>query len=357
MFDIPVWNVKASLTPLHFAVAIASMKEIWRDIVHLKWHGFDFGAAFTRWIIVVLIIGVIVLWGDVQFGIYPVFGAFFIGNASLLARATSVHPNLWWGSIIGSIATALGAVAGNSFPLTETVLCIIAFAYGILSASKHASAWVALQALMLFVVLGSPYPAPLSQALNRGGLYLSGALAQALGVALFSAQKSTDYLPRNITTAGQQPRWDMAHGLRMTGALVIASFLCHFIPFPHCYWLPFTTAIILQPDPRDTLLRGIHRWGGTLVGVTFSSLFEAIAQPDIHTLIILALLCIFGCFLFINVNYTIFSTFVSAYVVFVLGWVGLPASSIILYRIAATLLGGIVAMLSHLPLKKRPPSR
>ena len=107
------------------------------------------------------------------------------------------------------------------------------------------------------------------------------------------------------------------------------------------------TALLVQRPARRPLLRAPGRFLGTLAGAWLGSLFIAHVAPRPE---ILAAICaIFALLAFATnaVNYSLFSTALTGYIVFLLSLNEIPGSVIAHRRAWCTALGGLIALLLH----------
>jgi uncharacterized membrane protein YccC len=105
--------------------------------------------------------------------------------------------------------------------------------------------------------------------------------------------------------------------------------------------------VVLRPDYRGTMSRGIERILGTLVGSVAATVIAAQLRPGPWTLVVLV-----GVFAFLSVatlraSYPIFAAFLTCYVVFLISLTGLPSSTAGLDRLVDTAVGGLLAMLAY----------
>ena len=127
----------------------------------------------------------------------------------------------------------------------------------------------------------------------------------------------------------------------------MASVLFTQLPLERGYWVALTTLVVLRPDYRGTMSRGIERILGTLVGSVAATVIAAQLRPGPWTLVVLV-----GVFAFLSVatlraSYPIFAAFLTCYVVFLISLTGLPSSAAGLDRLVDTAVGGLLAMLAY----------
>ena len=132
--------------------------------------------------------------------------------------------------------------------------------------------------------------------------------------------------------------------------LTIGTFIVRLIwqPHPNGYWIPMTAAVVLKADFQTTYVRGIARLAGTVVGAAGATLLMSLFRPTPPLLAVLILACLWVCFTHQRVNYGLFATFITAYVVLLLALGGLPEPAVALRRTLATLIGGALSLGSYL---------
>lgn len=137
------------------------------------------------------------------------------------------------------------------------------------------------------------------------------------------------------------------HALRLAAAVALSSALGQFFDFFHFTWLPMTVAIILKPDFSTTHSRGILRLGGTLAGLFLATLLNywLIPSPWLD----IAFVAIFVVILrsFGAANYGVFTTAVSALMVYLFALSGLPPRQVVEARAFQTVAGGVIALLAY----------
>ena len=137
------------------------------------------------------------------------------------------------------------------------------------------------------------------------------------------------------------------HALRLAATLAVGTALSGLLPSAHRYWLPLTALVVLKPDFRSTFSRGLGRILGTLVGAALASAVAATLRPGPLLLALLVVLAAWGCYTVLFANYALFGLSVTAFVVFLLSFAGLPGQSAVPDRILATVLGGALALCAY----------
>jgi uncharacterized membrane protein YccC len=140
----------------------------------------------------------------------------------------------------------------------------------------------------------------------------------------------------------------LAHAFAMALAVSGGEVLYHVLEMPNGYWVPMTVLLILRPVARETAARALARLLGTLCGVGLLTLLMALLRPSIPVLVGLIAATAWACYAFLPVNYAILSMAITMYVVLLFAFAGLPEPLVALHRAVATLLGGVIALSTHL---------
>ena len=109
-----------------------------------------------------------------------------------------------------------------------------------------------------------------------------------------------------------------------------------------------TALLVQKPAFFETLSRAAARVLGTLAGAWLGSLLIAHVVPS--PIVLAATATIFALFAYatISVNYGFYSIFLTGYIVFLLSLNQIPGPVIAHRRALCTILGGLVAILSHI---------
>ncbi|HEV8065200.1 MAG TPA: FUSC family protein, partial [Acidimicrobiales bacterium] len=137
------------------------------------------------------------------------------------------------------------------------------------------------------------------------------------------------------------------HAVRLSVTLAIAMVIYRLSGLEHGYWVALTALIVLRPDFNQTLVRGLSRIVGTIVGAGLSTLLVVALKPGHVGLAIMFAAAVLLAFVLLRVNYAAFSVFVTSYVVFLLSFAALPALSTAANRVVATLIGGALATAAY----------
>jgi uncharacterized membrane protein YccC len=137
------------------------------------------------------------------------------------------------------------------------------------------------------------------------------------------------------------------HALRLAVTLGIAQTLAHILPIERGYWIALTAAIVLRPDFTTTFTRGFARVAGTVAGAAVASLIALVLHPGAETYLILAIVSAGIGYTIFSVNYAVYTITITAYVVFLLAFGGLPEHTAVLDRVISTLIGGALALAAY----------
>ena len=137
------------------------------------------------------------------------------------------------------------------------------------------------------------------------------------------------------------------HAIRLGVILAIATALYRVFPLQRGYWIPLTALIVLKPDFTTTFTRGAARSVGTILGALLTTLLVSLLLPTDRVLILLDALAAFIAFTFLNVNYAIFSSFLTVEVVILLTFVDPRPLVNTFDRALDTVIGGALALLAY----------
>ncbi|MGH9171295.1 MAG: FUSC family protein [Acidimicrobiales bacterium] len=138
------------------------------------------------------------------------------------------------------------------------------------------------------------------------------------------------------------------HAMRLAVTLCAAMVVYRVSGLSHGYWIVLTALIVLRPDFSQTLVRGVSRVTGTIVGAGLATLLAAALNPGHVGLTVMFACSVMLAFVLVRVNYAMFSVCVTSYVVFLLAFAALPAVSTAGDRVISTLIGGGLAAAAYL---------
>ena len=304
-----------------------------------------------------------------------VFEAMVVVGAAVTAGFGAFHQLTRYRLVPMAVATVgfavsawVGAVVGRHDLATAVVTATVwGAAFGAATALGQGAWWVGLQCVIALCVSGS-YPAGVGPSTGRAGLVLVGGGAQvAVAAALwwlrdepFTHRETLEAFDWNLRPTRFGFRWPLddaglRYALRVAAVLATAALVQHLAwRWRNGYWVPMTAAIVLKTDLSTTLTRGVLRLSGTLVGVAVVTAGVAAVRPPPAALAGAVVVALALAFALQRVNYGLFATCITAYVVCLLSLGRLPEPEVAAVRAGATVVGGLLAMGSFLVL---PPGR
>jgi hypothetical protein len=139
----------------------------------------------------------------------------------------------------------------------------------------------------------------------------------------------------------------LRHALRFGAALALGVAIYRLVGFhDHGYWLPLTILFVLKPDPRQTSERIVMRAAGTVLGLVLATvLAELLSDALIPSTIVLTTAAALS-FALLAIEYALFTTAITVYVVLLTDTLGAHAFDAAGERALATALGILVAALA-----------
>ena len=311
-------------------------------------------------------------WFGHREGLVAAGGAMSVGFGSWQRISRSRTVPLLCASFGMSLAAAVGTLVGNAGISVALAIGGWGFLCGVLWALDAGAWWVCLQSAIALLVAAA-FPAGLAGAALRACLVLTGGLLQTLVALLYSPsggdrESGIDGWPVTWGRPGLRralgrlrphiaPRSAaFRYAVRLALTLSLSAGITRTLNVRQWYWVPMTALLVLKPDLQQTLLRGVARIGGTLIGAAVATLIAATLRPEPAALVLLVLLSAALCYALLNVNYGLYAIAITAYVAFLLALAGLPELVVVRARVLNTALGGLCAFLGHfvvLPLRRR----
>jgi uncharacterized membrane protein YccC len=158
---------------------------------------------------------------------------------------------------------------------------------------------------------------------------------------LFSAR------PRPSAYIQTKIDWFGRDAIRTAAILALAMLVGHTLfSATRGYWIALTAVLVLQPGLQGTIVRGLARIAGTVLGAVIAmlALLATHGNPAVQSVIIVAAAA--GCYLTQIPNYALFSTAMTVFVVLALDLLGTGRSTVG-DRVLDTLIGGAMAMLGY----------
>lgn len=251
---------------------------------------------------------------------------------------------LWPELIVVALVGLIGGYAGALGP-RGTVIGILAMVVYTIFAGSDLTATETLNAAVL-VAIG-------------GAIHVLVAITPTLLTHPHQLVTRTEHPPPVSSRLDFRRRTDdlfWHHGVRLAIALVIGSAIGHHLAWPHPYWIPMTIVWMSKPDTSGTVSRIVERIAGTLLGlgvaiVLIDGISDGTAAISLYTGI--------GVFIglaFLTANYPIAVTGITLMVITLFSLQGEPVGETAPYRIAATLVAGVITAVIALTLwRSRPP--
>jgi len=134
------------------------------------------------------------------------------------------------------------------------------------------------------------------------------------------------------------------HAIRLAAALLAGFLLAHGLGLANGYWVPMTAAVVVRGDFSGTLLRGVGRSIGTLLGAGLITLATSLTHPQAPVLVAGTTLAALGTYALFRANYGLYSAFLTSTVVLLLALIGEPPAATAEERVVATALGAALAL-------------
>lgn len=333
--------------------------ETFREIFRPEWKNLHPLAALHSLpaIAIALICGHI--GGHQEWGIMAASGAVSVGFGSFQQWRDSRTAPMLLASLGMCVASWAGTLAGQSSVATVLLTAFAGWVYIAIGALGASYSWIALQAV-IWLIISTAYPATGPHALTRGAFVLVGGMLQ-LGII-----RSFWWIEHRHTPAME--------GARITGACesqdireVFDPRSCHFLlavraaltlgvaaavyrqlTISNGYWIPMTAVLVLRADMRQSFTRGLARMMGTMLGTALATVAIVYLRPG-HAQLTGMVVLFAGCsYALLWVNYAFFTVTLTAYVVALLSFAGLPAPFVIHHRLLNTIAGGILAVTIHI---------
>jgi hypothetical protein len=280
-------------------------------------------------------------------------GAITVGFGAIMSFSRWRGAPLTLAAIGMAVCGAVGSLAGHSMVMLCACSALCAAITALATTISVGAWWIALQWAVALIVAGA-YPADLEGALQRAALILGGAALQTL-VALAAwvwrgpGEPLEPPIPLGPALQALKARLvERRHrGLftfRAALTVVVATIVSHQVGVANGYWAPMTAIVVLKPRWRETWERGIGRILGTLIGASAATLAAVGIGHTPAAVAACVLLAGFAAVALQRVNYMAFTAALTAYIVYLLALLHTPPPMVALHRLAATLIGGLTAL-------------
>jgi Fusaric acid resistance protein-like len=255
------------------------------------------------------------------------------------------------------VAAALGVLSSSTVALAVAGMALVAGFAGYFVAVSLRMAIAGLSCVLAFLIAQGLFldPEDAWRALAYG---IGGGLVQAFtalvawvvsdrereGFELRSAAAETLAKLR----AGLSLRSaSMRHALRFGGALALGVAIYRIAGFDnHGYWVPLTILFVLKPEANQTAERIAMRAAGTVIGLVLATaLAEILGDAAIPSTIVLTLAAALA-YALLAIEYALFTTAITVYVVLLTDTLGSGAFDAAGERGLGTVIGIIVAALA-----------
>jgi len=101
---------------------------------------------------------------------------------------------------------------------------------------------------------------------------------------------------------------------------------------------------VLRPDYGSTFTRGLQRYVGTALGAVLATLIAAALNPGPYALAALATVLAVGIFAFLSANYALFTVSMTAWIIFLVAFGGIPEAATAIDRMLDTTIGATLTL-------------
>ena len=152
-------------------------------------------------------------------------------------------------------------------------------------------------------------------------------------------------LRENLTIGSRS----MRHALRWSGALALGVAIYRVVDLgPHGYWVPLTILFVLRPEHGETMRRMAMRAAGTIVGLLIATALAELLGDAVIPIALLLGAAMALAYAFLALEYAIFTTAITVFIVLLSDTLGFPALEAADERAIATAIGIAVAGLAFL---------
>jgi uncharacterized membrane protein YccC len=145
----------------------------------------------------------------------------------------------------------------------------------------------------------------------------------------------------------------MRHAIRLSAAAAIGTAIARISGMSHGYWIALTVVMVLRPETAHTYTRCVTRIAGNALGITAATAVTALLHPSGLVSAVLAVAFIGVAYAVSGIGYAALSAALAAAIVFLLDISGAAGAATLQERLIATVLGGALAVASHVVLPDR----
>ena len=341
------------------------------DLYSFDWSALKFELPLVSAGAVALCLFVGIAVGHPAGGLIAGGGAFTVGFGPNQRIADSRLIPMIAAVLATSTATLAGTVAGHQDYWLLVAAGACAVIYGVLTTRHSGLAWVGQQAGVALLV-ASAYPTGSRQALTRAGLIAAGGALQLLvtsaglkllpdlhkdvwtvATSLLDVVRQQDGSVRQLlreiplSVPAFSASEAAGYSLRLLITVLLATEVYRRLGIQSGYWIPMTALLVQKPAWDESLTRAMARVLGTLAGAWLGSLFIAHIAP--RPLYLAAVTAVFALLAYAtnSVNYGLFTTALTGYIVFLLSLNEIPGMVIAHRRGWCTAIGAGIAVLIH----------
>ncbi|GAA1913039.1 FUSC family protein [Streptantibioticus ferralitis] len=175
----------------------------------------------------------------------------------------------------------------------------------------------------------------------------AGTAGDALSAHVAPAQELGKWtaltLRANLTPAGEAGR----HAVRLAVVAGLAEVIVLATGLFEGRWIVLTIFLVLKPDYNSTVHRSIYRAVGTAVGAGLGAAAALLAHSATEGLVSAAAIAVAAAYALFDVNYLLFSTSLTVYIVVLLEILGFPAATTATSRLICTAIGAVLALVAY----------
>lgn len=335
------------------------------DSYIFHWKEQSFRADLILVLPIALCLGIGLWLGHPAAGMIAAGGAVTVGFGTKQSIDDSPLLPMIFASLGMAFAAFLGVIAGHGNFTIVVLAALWGFGYGMLSTREAGYSWVG-QQCVVFLLVASAFPSDVKAAGMRALLVLAGGAIQILSSSILLRlfkQLRTDLLAlaryvraeedalhtawQIVTQSvkqGQVADPAVPYALRVAITLGVSTEIYRQMHISSGYWIPMTALLVLKPGFTDTASRAIARTIGTLAGAILVSIAIAHLTPSPLVLASFTVLFAWLSYGSINVNYALFTLFLTGYIVFLLSLAKVPGRDIAEHRAICTVIGGALAL-------------
>jgi uncharacterized membrane protein YccC len=150
-------------------------------------------------------------------------------------------------------------------------------------------------------------------------------------------------LRANLTPSGETGR----HAVRLAVVAGLAEVMVEATGLLEGRWVVLTIFLVLKPDYTSTVYSSIQRAVGTAVGAGLGAAAAWLAHSSSGGLIVAAGIAVAAAYALFDVNYVIYSSFLTVFIVIILDIFGLPADTTAVARLIDTVIGAAFALIAY----------